>query len=370
VIHDVAIAGGGVAAAAAALALREAGGSCCVVAPPAAEGDRIGETLSPAANPVLRALGVWEAFRQQGHAPARTTFSAWGGAQLVEQNAFASLEGPGWHLDRPRFERWLWSCAASPRTVRRHTAVRRAERRGGCWGLSLADGSELRARFLLDCTGRPAAVARTLTGRRRADRLVAACAFLRHVEPDVEPTAATLIEAQADGWWYSALVPDGRMVVAYFSDPDLLPRRLARDAAAWRLLVARSTWTARRIESAGFALAGPPALVDAGTRWLEAPAGDGWAAAGDAAAAFDPLSSHGITLALWSGHRAALAALAALDGRPEPLADYAASVAGGVRAYREQHARIHALVRRFADRPFWRRRTGPDAAHVSDVAGD
>ena len=46
-------------------------------------------------------------------------------------------------------------------------------------------------------------------------------------------------------------------------------------------------------------------VVAAGTAHLDRPVGDGWLAAGDAAASFDPLSSQGILTAVLMGRDAA-----------------------------------------------------------------
>jgi flavin-dependent dehydrogenase len=222
--------------------------------------------------------------------------------------------------------------------------------------LRLADGSQVNARFVLDCSGRAAVFGRRRAGQCRADRLVAAYDFLRSHDAAVELTPATLIEAAADGWWYAALLPDQRLSLAYFSDPDLLPRGLAHDAATWHALVASTRYVLRWLDDAGFRIDRPPRLASAATTWLQPAAGEDWATAGDAAAAFDPLSSHGLTTALWSGRRAALAGAAALDGEPARLASYTETLGAAVHTYLAQRQAVYGRERRFADRTFWRRR--------------
>lgn len=233
------------------------------------------------------------------------------------------------------------------------------------WRLQTAGGQRLQAAFLVDATGRAAAIGRRLAALLRGDSLVAAYAFLRQVDPEVEPTAATLVEAVADGWWYATLLADGRLALNYYSDPDLMPHGLGRDPAAWRSLAGDSLYISRWIESAGFALSEPPLLASAGTAWLDRAAGPDWVAVGDAAAAFDPLSAHGMTTALWTGIEGAKAVQRALDGTPEALDGYAARVEQGVARFRADRDRIYGGETRFADRPFWRRR---QEAGSSDAA--
>ena len=67
--------------------------------------------------------------------------------------------------------------------------------------------------------------------RRRAfDVQIAAVAVLDHKVCAAElHDATTLIAAAEDGWWYAALLPNRRLAVAWFTDPDLLAA-----SAAWR----------------------------------------------------------------------------------------------------------------------------------------
>src|SRR5690606_38329154 len=144
------------------------------------------------AQPILASLGLSALL--DGHRRANASFSAWGGDLLLERNAAIHLEGPGRVIDRRRFEAEL-RAAAVPCTRRMVAALEAAEAADGYWRLRLADGDCPAARFLVDASGRAAAAVRRLATRRRDDRLVAACAFLPHADPTVEPTPATMIEA-------------------------------------------------------------------------------------------------------------------------------------------------------------------------------
>ena len=369
----VAVIGGGVAGAAACIALHRAGLETAWIAPDAEPGaDLVGESLAPAAGPILDRLGLAAIVDGAAHRRSNASFSAWGSDLLVERNAAVHLEGPGRVLDRPRFEAEL-RAVADGTADRRRSALVDATVEAGSWRLGLADGSALATGFLIDASGRASVVARRRAAMRRDDRLVAACAFLPHRDDGVEPTPATLIEAVPEGWWYASLLPDGRLSVAVFSDPDLLPRGLSRDRDRWSAMIGRTRHVAHWIADAGFGVETPPRLHSAATRWAD-PAGGtvdgaGWAAIGDAAAAFDPLSSHGMTTALWSAARTAEVAAAWLAGDGGPLAGYARAVADGVDRFRGQRAALYARERRFADAPFWRRRVPNPAFRGSRRAG-
>src|SRR5439155_14390684 len=75
-------------------------------------------------------------------------------------------------------------------------------------------------------------------------------------------------------------------------------------------------------------------------------AGPGWAAVGDAATAWDPLSSQGIATALAGGFRAGMAAAAAVVGDPSPLTEYVDWAEATWADYVRQHRYYYGLVKR------------------------
>lgn len=275
---------------------------------------------------------------------------------LAQASALANAAGAGFVLDRPAFDRMLRAASEHSGIATIEDAVVHAESSIDGWRLTLADGAHVTARFVIDGSGRAAVAARSVGVRRRADRLVAAYACISQSCNEVEPTPATLIEAVENGWWYAALLPDRRLSLAFFTDPDSLPRGITRNAPAWAEMAARAPFVQRWLESASYPIVQAPLLASAGTTWLEPIAGENWAAVGDAAAAFDPLSSHGLTTALWSGRRAALATIAALDGVREPLVRYALDFHNAVHSVVAQRIAVYGRERRFADEPFWIRR--------------
>jgi 2-polyprenyl-6-methoxyphenol hydroxylase-like FAD-dependent oxidoreductase len=365
-IRDVAVIGGGLAGAAACVALSRAGLADRTVwfapdqEPGHGLGDRVGESLPSTAEPILAQLGLSDLLAT-GHRPANATFTAWGRDGLVERNAIVQLRGPGWVLDRSRFEADL-RARAQAAVPNRTDPILSATADDGVWTLTSERAPPIRVRALIDATGRASAISRGIADLRRDDRMAVAYAFPPHRDPTVDPTPATLIEAVADGWWYAALLPDQRLSLAYFSDPDLMPRGVSGDVEIWRDLVSRSRHIARWIEDAGFALESAPRVGSAGTTWIDPPAGvhqgAAWMAIGDAAAAFDPLSSHGMTTALWSGARVVDALTPWLaNGEQGALTAYADAVGNGVRKFRADRALLYGRERRFTGRPFWDRRS-------------
>ena len=361
--HDpVVVAGGGAAGAAAALALARAGRRVLLVDDSAGE-FRVGEALPPWARPLLRDLGVLDRFLADGHLPCHGNLSAWGGAEVHATDFVRTPHGHGWHLDRARFDALLRDAARDAGAeLRTGVRVREVERAGARWRVRL-DGEEVECDWLLDATGRRCSLARRLGASLiREDVLVAFYARYGADSPDRD--TRTLVEAGPDGWWYTALLPGGERIVAFMTDADLAPRAelLAHDGFAARL--AESTHVREILRSHGYAPTGRVRGADAASARLDRCTGPGWAAAGDAALALDPLSSQGILNALYTGKRAGEAIHRALSGDGGALAEYEARVAEIHRAYHHHRAAYYGDERRWQDRPFWRRRLPAALASV------
>jgi hypothetical protein len=87
-----------------------------------------------------------------------------------------------------------------------------------------------------------------------------------------------------------------------------------------------STHISRKLETHGYAIVAKPQPTDARSSRLERFHGEGWLAAGDAAIAFDPLSSQGILSALYSGLKSGQAVVGCLGGDCEVLLQYDVSI--------------------------------------------
>src|SRR5947207_6647929 len=99
-----------------------------------------------------------------------------------------------------------------------------------------------------------------------------------------------------------------------------------------------------------------PSLYSASSQRLASFASDGWLAVGDAAGAFDPLSSQGIVKALRSGVHAAMAIVRHFGGDQKAIEGYSAAVTHEYNHYLDGRAAYYALERRWPDAPFWQRR--------------
>lgn len=98
--------------------------------------------------------------------------------------------------------------------------------------------------------------------------------------------------------------------------------------------------------------------VAARTEAIDAPIGSCWAAVGDAAASFDPLSSFGLTNALESGRLAGLAIDATLAGERGFIEAYGRHVRRRTEDSDILRSAYHGMEARWPRSPFWDRRRG------------
>jgi flavin-dependent dehydrogenase len=343
-MERVVVVGGGPAGAVAALVLARRGVPVTVLEARPGPALKVGETLPSNLAPLLRHLGLEALLERGGHLRSQGNRSLWGSSVPVESPFLASPYGEGWHVDRRRFE----------------ASLAEAAMRAGAdwrWGARYEHGSTPEA-FLADATGRPARLARRRGARRlRYDRLVGISTLL--ASPTPAEDTYTLVEATPDGWWYSALLADGRLAAAFLGDGDLLDRSLlSGDPEAWWSRLRQTEATRERVEMHDYQ-GSDLRVLPAETSRLDRIEGDGWLALGDAAVAYDPLSSYGVASAMGSGFYAGHAIADLLAGRTDRDTARLAYLDVMQRAcdtclamQREAYSR----ERRWPEAPFWRRR--------------
>lgn len=357
---DAVVLGGGPAGAAAAMALAKAGAAVVLVERSRYTTPRVGETLAPAVRAPLMRMEMWPDFAAGGSLPSWGVRAAWGSEEPYERSFVFDAHGTGWHVDRAGFDAAL-ATAAEARGVRVLRGARLLEAASdaeGGWALRVdADGARasIRARVVVDATGRASTFARRMGARRQAlDASVAVVGILPGPPPERDAGGYTLIEAVREGWWYSAPLPGGGLLAAFMTDADLRVPAGAGDARGWAALLAGAPRTQERAR--GFGTAPAVRVACANSSRLSAAWGAGWLAVGDAAAAQDPLSGDGVVRALESGARAARCILEQWAGDGTAAGRYAARIDDDFDTYLRRRHAFYSREPRWPASPFWARR--------------
>ncbi|KDM92660.1 FAD-dependent monooxygenase [Photobacterium galatheae] len=332
---------------------------------------KVGECLPPAAGRILRELGLLDAFQQHQtiHLPCHGIRSRWGSKTCFINDNLNNPDGLGWQLDRAGFENWLRQQVVA-RNVRclwpaRPVAVQQG--RDG-WLLQLqGTGTQQRyalpCHFVIDASGRRSAFAAMLGIRRQAfDKQVALWASRDGQRDDLHHDLLATLSACEYGWWYSARLPGQRRVLALQTDADLPEHGLHLNAERFFQMAMAQKEIASLITSSSVAqqhwqLHGK---TSANTTRLKQYAGFRWAAIGDAACSFNPLSSQGMFNAMATAMQLAdQLTHTALDD-PQALAalshTHSEQITSVWQHYLDHHQHYYLQEQRWPDKPYWQRR--------------
>jgi flavin-dependent dehydrogenase len=352
---DVIIIGGGPAGAAAAITLAVCGIRTAIIERSDYSTLRVGETLPPAIRSPLINLGVWQDFLEDGHIESFAIRSAWGAPQPRDSAHIYNPYGSGWHVDRARFDRMLVIAAmnASAILLTQARITNLSHDQMSNWQVTILQHKRsryLHAPFLIDASGQRAAIPAGFSRSFHVvDRLIGVVQFFALV---TEPYA--LVEAEAYGWWYSAPLPHGRLVVVHMTDADLFSHSGCSPHYYWhRQLVEAPLTFARTGHQTALA---EPKIVSAASLIRTPVCGSDWLAAGDASIAFDPLSGQGVYNALKGGILAAEAVIARLRGNKEAFIEYSEWINSQFSNYLRIRSAFYSKEQRWPHSPFWRRR--------------
>lgn len=349
--QPVGIVGGGPAGLATALALRAHGLDVCVIE----QGDfcaaRAGEHLAAAAQPTLKRLGLQNLYDRA--LPCRGIDAAWGSAQpqFQELQLFTPFGG-GRIVERPSFDQAMLAHArAQGITCLERTRVQSAmHTRSGEWQVTLRSGELRTFSCLVDASGRAASLARAQGARIVVyDRLVGVSARMSGSQHD--NINKLHIWSARDGWWYLATLPGGERIATWMTDVEQVGQLAQREP--WQQHCARHFEVVSRPLELASAAWSRPRSFPAHSQRLQRPYGAGWIAVGDAALAFDPLSSAGLAKAL-RGACDAADAIAAGDSKA--FARYEEKLQHEWQLYLDARCHYYRLEQRFPDAAFWRER--------------
>ena len=264
----------------------------------------LGETLPPSALPLLRTLGLLDLFESNSLHRTYGYHSAWGSTAIVDHNFF--FHSPfqyGLKINKQSLGQALESLTSENILRFEKLTAIRLEEQGVTVELQNDQGPVfLRGKYIVDATGRNRSLLKLLgIASEEYDQLTAYSSHLpRREHPKI--THGVFVESFEHGWGIVSRLSDEVQVMSLFSRQHVGIHRKLKDYSCWPAILF-GTAHLREFLSAGTGIR----VVggDAGSSRATQLAGKCWLTVGDAAIAFDPLSSHGITNAVYTAHRAA-----------------------------------------------------------------
>ena len=343
-MFDVLVVGGGPAGAAVALCLARQGCKVALLEATAYESQRYGETLPPEINPVLRELGVWDAFRNLSPLEAPGMISVWGDPIPVESDFIRNVHGLGWHIDRASFDRMLvLEAEKAGALLHLRRRVNTCSREGDCWRVN-----GLRARILVDASGRNGIRLDGNGDRDTDDELLAIALSVSRTRRNGEDLR-TCIESTPSGWWYTAPLPNGSAIAMLFTDPAIY----RQDGISIQQQLSNAPITGRRLKGGQI---DNSRVLHVTSSCRRAVFGAGWLAVGDSACSFEPISGRGIFNALRRASFASTAIIEQLGGNPDLTIEYAWQLRLEYDEYVRQRWLYYTSERRWSNHLFWRSR--------------
>jgi flavin-dependent dehydrogenase len=316
-IYDALLIGGGPAGSTAATLLAKAGRRVLVVEREKFPRFHIGESLLPYSMPVFERLGVRQRLDDTCIDKRGAELATACGTRQVQfffRNGFRLEHTRSYQVERSAFDKLLLDhAAASGAEVREATAVERVTFDGDGATVALRGGGDVRARYVIDASGRHTVLGTQFDLKRRYDGLNKFSVFAHFDGVAREPGevgALTRMLRDEDRWFWIIPITETRTSIGVVTDAETFkrarqtPEEFFAEALAGQPVLGERMAAAQR--------AGPVHATGDYSYRNTRLAGERWLLAGDAAGFIDPVFSTGVFLALGSGEKAADAVEAAL----------------------------------------------------------
>lgn len=359
---DVLIVGGGTSGASAALSLLNY--STCdvtIIEQSDFNKTRVGEHVSASIFDLIDYLKLSKNdFEKDSFIPAYASKSYWGSDNVSTTNSIFTTEEATFQMDREKFDFKLIETAAErgadiyPRTK----CLDYKQLEDKTWLVSLSHSTEgkftIKANYLVDASGRSANVCRKVgVSSQKHDSLMGVGLFFEL--DDKSKRFEQTLESVEQGWWYSACLPNNKMVITFFSDADIISENKLNKLEKWKDLLQETNHIKYLIDNTK-ALSNKLWIRNAHTQISDVRSLENFIAIGDAAVSFDPISSMGIGFSISSACFAAKYIAHKIENGSSTIAIYQEDILKNYRQYHNIKTRYYQEEKRWPNSVFWQRR--------------
>lgn len=311
---------------------------------------KLGESLPPTAIAMLRRLKIEPLLKANSlHYKIYGYQSAWGTTQMRDYQFRQYPVNYGWKIDKAALIADLQKATTIEQiTYQKKDKIELVEE-----GVKIISNNNLiqliKSSVVVDATGRNSILARQLDiSRTHTDHLIS---YTANIEAEKMPSfqRATLTEAFRNGWGLISKLANNSVAFSLFTlKHPLIPSPL-KDQHFWIENLATTQYLKYFFrKSKELNLIGKAA----NSSMLTQTCGDNWLAIGDAALAFDPLCSHGVTTAIYAAELAKNFIEKKLLAN-QPLLEYHQNLQQIYQAYLNQRQQIYRAEQRWRTAPFW-----------------
>lgn len=352
-ITDVIIAGRGIAAMVLSLLLKQKNIPHVVLGRQGRPKDfALAETLPPSALPLLKTMGLLPLFENTAIQKTYGYHSMWGTNKVTDTNFFFHRPYQyGLKIDKQA----ILSALSTQQKDHIHTYSDILVINNSADGIELTLKQEnktetIQGKILIDATGRNRVILEKLNvPSLHFDNMMA---FSCHIPLQKHPAIKhpVFIESFEQGWGIVSILNETQSVFSLFTNKVNPGWQEFRKYENWSKILANTTLLK------DFAL--PYDAINAkgclsNSSKAQTITGHNWLAIGDAALAFDPLSSHGITNSLYTTQTAASCIEKHLNKNTEAMHEYAQNLNEIFDQYLKTKNLLYTNERRWPKSPFW-----------------
>lgn len=311
----------------------------------------LAETLPPSAMPLLNKLGLLPVFERTALQRTHGYHSVWGRAAVADNNFFFHRPYQyGLKLDKKALTSEL-ADAQQEHIIQFEKGFTIQQDNDGITAC-LDEHTVIRGKIIIDATGRKRALLNKLD--IDADDYDNLTSFSCHAPGMKHPRLVhgVFVESFREGWGIASRLSEKENVVTLFTHKNSSIQALLKQYEYWHTLLAETLYLKDFITPASnIRVKGGKANSSKAQRM----AGANWMAIGDAAISFDPLSSHGITNAVYTAQRASVAIEQYLSHKDTgALTGYEAALNEIFAQYLNSRRHLYLSEQRWQDGDFWK----------------